>query len=46
MARLLGWLAHALDALLGHRCRHGCGQRVFPNDVTSHDATNHAGDTR
>lgn len=45
-ARLLGWLAHILDALLGHRCRLHCGQRVFPTDIPSHEATNHGGDTR
>lgn len=31
-----------VDALLGARCRMGCGARVFPRDVTDHEATHHA----
>jgi hypothetical protein len=33
-----------LTALLGPRCAHGCGQRVFPRDAAAHHRLNHAGD--
>jgi len=33
-----------LNALLGPHCRYGCGQRVFPKDVASHESFDHAGD--
>lgn len=32
------------SALLGARCRLGCGQRVFPKDVAEHEHNQHAGD--
>lgn len=32
------------DALLGKRCRLGCGERVYPKDVKQHEADEHAGD--
>lgn len=38
--------ARFLDALLGARCRGGCGQRVFPRDVPDHERVEHAGDKR
>ncbi len=32
-------------AVFGHRCRYGCGQRVYPKDAALHEVTDHAGDT-
>jgi hypothetical protein len=39
-------LTQLLDALLGHHCALGCGQRVFPKDLERHLALDHAGDER
>ena len=33
-----------IDRLLGPLCSLGCGQRVFPRDLTRHLHTDHAGD--
>lgn len=38
-------IGRVLDAVLGRRCPLGCGQRVYPRDLTAHLHTEHAGDT-
>ena len=32
------------NAVLGPRCRVGCGARVFPADIAWHEDREHAGD--
>ena len=44
MRSLARFAADLLDALLGARCRLGCGTRVFPRDVGWHEDLDHAGD--
>lgn len=34
-----------LTLLLGPKCPHLCGQRLYPKDVHAHLTTDHAGDT-
>lgn len=45
MKSSLAFLTVLLDALLGDRCRLGCGQRVYPRDIGWHEDIDHAGDT-
>ena len=44
MTSTLALLRDLADAILGHHCRLGCGQRVFVKDVGWHEGLEHAGD--